>query len=170
MDDYIEQVIKRKRTFADMLPFTLSYLIALAGMAVFAAVSISFGALIIVIGGFLGSLTSKKLHSQFEYIFTNGDFDSAIIYNLAKRKEFFSFDADHVTRVLSYESDKLKNELDINKSLVVKNITTGREENKDRWYAFMINDKRGRQTVAIVELTDKALEHVKVYYKSKIEN
>lgn len=170
MDDYIEQVIRRKRTFADMLPFTLSYLIALAGMAVFAAVSISFGALIIVIGGFLGSLTSKKLHSQFEYIFTNGDFDSAIIYNLVKRKEFFSFDADHVTRVLPYESDKLKNELDINKSLVVKNITTGREENKDRWYAFMINDKRGRQTVAIVELTDKALEHVKVYYKSKIEN
>lgn len=170
MDDYIEQVIRRKRTFADMLPFTLSYLIALAGMAVFAAVSISFGALIIVIGGFLGSLTSKKLHSQFEYIFTNGDFDSAIIYNLVKRKEFFSFDADHVTRVLPYESDKLKNELDINKSLVVKNITTCREENKDRWYAFMINDKRGRQTVAIVELTDKALEHVKVYYKSKIEN
>ncbi len=170
MDDYIEQVIKRKRTFADMLPFTLSYLIALAGMAVFAAVSISFGALIIVIGGFLGSLTSKKLHSQFEYIFTNGDFDSAIIYNLVKRKEFFSFDADHVTRVLPYESDKLKNELDINKSLVVKNITTSREENRDRWYAFMINDKRGRQTVAVVELTDKALEHVKVYYKSKIEN
>lgn len=169
MDDYIEQVIKRKRAFADMLPFTLSYLIALAGMAVFAAVSIWFGALIIVIGGFLGSLTSKKLHSQFEYIFTNGDFDSAIIYNLAKRKEFFSFDADHVTRVLPYESDKLKNELDINKSLVVKNITTGREENKDSWYAFMINDKRGKQTVAIVELTDKALEHVKVYYKSKIE-
>ena len=170
MDDYIEQVIKRKRTFTDMLPFTLSYLIALAGMVVFAAVSISFGALIVVIGGFLGSLTSKKLHSQFEYIFTNGDFDSAIIYNMAKRKEFFSFDADHVTRVLPYESEKLKNELDINKSLVVKNITTGREENKDSWYAFMINDKRGRQTVAIVELADRALEHVKVYYKSKIEN
>lgn len=170
MDDYIEQVIKRKRTFVDMLPFTLSYLIALAGIAVFAAVNMSFGVLIIAIGGFLGSLTSKKLHSQFEYIFTNGDFDSAIIYNMAKRKEFFSFDADHVTRVLPYESDKLKNELDINKSLVVKNITTSREENRDSWYAFMINDKRGRQTVAVVELTDKALEHVKVYYKSKIEN
>lgn len=169
MDDYIEQVIKRKRTFADMLPFTLSYLIALAGIAVFAAVSISFGALIVAVGGFLGSFSSKRLHSQFEYIFTNGDFDSAIIYNMAKRKEFFSFDADHVTRVLPYESDKLKNELDINKSLVVKNISTGRAENKDNWYAFMINDKRGRQTVAIVELTDKALEHVKVYYKSKME-
>lgn len=169
MDDYIEQVIKRKRTFADMLPFTLSYLIALAGIAVFAAVSVSFGVLIVAVGGFLGSLSSKKLHSQFEYIFTNGDFDSAIIYNMAKRKEFFSFEAGHVTRVLPYESEKLKNELDINKSLVVKNITTGREENKDNWYAFMINDKRGRQTVAIVELTDRALEHVKVYYKSKIE-
>lgn len=89
MDDYIEQVIKRKRTFADMLPFTLSYLIALAGIAVFAAVSISFGALIVAVGGFLGSFSSKRLHSQFEYIFTNGDFDSAIIYNMAKRKEFF---------------------------------------------------------------------------------
>lgn len=170
MDDYIEQVIKRKRTFAEMLPFTLSYLIALGGMAVFAAVSMSFGVLIIAIGGFLGSLTSKKLHSQFEYIFTNGDFDSAIIYNMVKRKEFFSFDADRVTRVLPYESDKLKNELDINKSLAVKNITTGREEHRDSWYAFMINDKKGVQTVAVVELTDKALEHVKVYYKSKIEN
>lgn len=169
MDDYIEQVIKRKRTFADMLPFTLSYLIALAGIAVFAAVSVSFGVLIVAVGGFLGSLSSKKLHSQFEYIFTNGDFDSAIIYNMVKRKEFFSFEAGHVTRVLPYESDKLKNELDINKSLVVKNITTGREENKDNWYAFMINDKRGRETVAIVELTDRAFEHVKVYYKSKIE-
>ncbi len=169
MDDYVEQVIKRKRTFVDMLPFTLSYLIALAGIAVFAAVSISFGVLIVAVGGFLGNISSKKLHSQFEYIFTNGDFDSAIIYNMAKRKEFFSFDADHVTRVLPYESDKLKNELDINRSLAVKNITTGREENKDNWYAFMINDKRGRQTVAIVELTDRALEHVKVYYKSKME-
>ncbi|MCM1170623.1 MAG: DUF6106 family protein [Clostridium sp.] len=170
MDDYIEQVIRRKRTFMELLPFVLSFIIALVGVGVFATVGISYGALVIVIGGFLGSLTSKKLHSQFEYIFTNGDFDSAIIYNLVKRKEFFSFDADHVTRVLPYESDKLKNELDINKSLVVKNITTGREENKDSWYAFMINDKRGKQTVAIVELTDKALEHVKVYYKNKIES
>ncbi|MCM1288882.1 MAG: DUF6106 family protein [Clostridium sp.] len=170
MDDYIEQVIRRKRTFTELLPFVLSFIIALVGIGVFAAVGVSYGALVIAIGCFLGSLTSKKLHSQFEYIFTNGDFDSAIIYNLVKRKEFFSFDADHVTRVLPYESDKLKNELDINKSLVVKNITTSREENKDRWYAFMINDKRGKQTVAIVELTDKALEHVKVYYKSKIES
>lgn len=170
MDDYIEQVIKRKRTFMDMLPFTLSYLIALGGIVVLAAVSLWFGALIVAIGGFLGSFTSKRLHSQFEYTFTNGDFDSAIIYNMAKRKEFFSFDVEHVTRVLPYESDKLKNELDINKSLVVKNITTGREENKDSWYGFMINDKRGKQTVAIIELTDRAMEHVKVYYKSKIEN
>lgn len=170
MDDYIEQVIKRKRTFTDMLPFTLSYLIALGGIVIFATVGISYGALVVAIGGFLGSFTSKRLHSQFEYTFTNGDFDSAIIYNMAKRKEFFSFDADHVTRVLPYENEKLKNELDINKSLVVKNITTGREENKDSWYAFMINDKRGKQTVAIVELTDKALEHVKVYYKSRIED
>ncbi len=170
MDDYIEQVIKRKRTFVEMLPFVLSYLLALFGMVVFAAKSISFGALIIVVGGFFGNLTSKRLHSQFEYIFTNGDFDSAIIYNMASRKEYFSFDAEHVTRVLPYESDKLKNELDINKSLVIKNITTGREENKENWYAFMINDKRGKQTVAIIELTEKALEHVKVYYKSKIEN
>lgn len=168
MDNYVEQVIKRKRTFAEMLRFTLSCLIVLAGMVVLATVSIS-GILIIVIGGFLVSFTRKKLHSQFEYIFTNGDFDSAIIYNMETRKEFFSFEADHVTRVLPYESDKLKNELDINKSLVVKSITTSREESRDRWYAFMIDDKKGGQMVAIVELTDKALEHVKVYYKSKIE-
>lgn len=169
MDNYVEQILKRKPQASQYGAVAGSFVLIAAGFVVMMFVRLNLGLLVFAVGCFLVFLTSKRLNSEYEYVFTNGDFDVSIIYNMTSRKEYYSFEKDKVLRVIPYNSPKFQNELEVS-DVRIKNLTSGNRENDSLWYSFMLSDsKTGNTTAVIIELNDRSLEHVNAFYKNKIE-
>ncbi|MDE6026432.1 MAG: hypothetical protein K2G45_13395 [Lachnospiraceae bacterium] len=170
MDNYVEQILKRKPQKTQFAAMAGAVVVILVGIWVILCVSMNIGIAVIAAGAFLAYVISQRMKAEYEYVFTNGVFDVAVIYNMADRKEFYSFDESQVLRILPYNSEKFQNELSVNAELSVKNITSEDREKQDSWYAFMLNNSRSDGIIAVIlELSEKSLEHVKVFFKNKIE-
>ncbi len=170
MDVYVEQILKRKPQKSQIAAMAGSIVVILLGILFILCVSMSIGIAAIAIGAFLTYVIKQRMNAEYEYIFTNGDFDVAVIYNMSSRKDYYSFDESNVLRILPYTSEKFQNELSVNAELTVKNITSEDKSKQDSWYAFMINNSSSKGTTAVIlELSEKSLESVKLSYKNKLE-
>ncbi|MCM1460842.1 MAG: DUF6106 family protein [Bacteroides sp.] len=170
MDVYVEQILKRKPQKTQIAAMAGSVALILLGIAFMLCVSMSIGILVLAVGIFLVYVVKQRMNAEYEYTFTNGDFDAAVIYNMASRKDYYSFDESNVLRILPYTSEKFQNELSVNAELTVKNITSEDKGKQDSWYVFMVNDSRTKGTTAVIlELSEKSLDSVKLSYKNKLE-
>lgn len=172
MDNYVEQIVKRKKAgSSELLQLVGSVVMTAIGIIFILCIDMRIGILLLAAGIFLIVYTKPRLNAEFEYVFTNGDVDVAVIYNMQTRKNYYSFDADKVIRVSKYTDESFLRSLENDSKLDVKYITSGDKANQDAWYAFILNNERTGNTLAVVlELNDKTKEHVRTYYKNKFEN
>lgn len=172
MDNYIEQILKAKTTTMQQFKFVLSVALTVFGALILLmgpfSNSFGIGGAIIIIGAILIYVTKNGMNIEYEYEFTNGDCSIDKIINMSSRKKAYRFSVGDVQRILPYESDKFKNELQIDAKLSVLNLTSLEKEKSNNWYAFMIGNS-SQTTAVILELDDRSLEHVRMYYKQKLE-
>lgn len=168
MDNYTEQIMEATPTTKSKLAFFGSIALTALGVFMMLFVHFGFGILAAVIGGVLIAYTKAFQSIEYEYLFVNGDCEIACIMSKSSRKNKFSFTEGEVLRILKYDSDKCKNELQVNLELVVKDFTSGDTDNSSNWYVFFLDGKK-RSIGVILELNDKTLEHVNNNYKSRLE-
>ncbi len=166
MDNYVEQIVRSKAKGKQLLPLLFAWLLLMAGVVVMFFVTAGFGLLLLVVGIFATVVAFQSMNIEYEYIFTNGDLDIALIRNKASRKAVYKFDSTEVQRVLAYQGAKFQNELSVNQRLTVKNFTSFEKGRADNWYAFLTNSG---QTATILELSERSLAHVKNAYKKVFE-
>lgn len=168
MDNYTEQIVAAKPKFIQYLMLFGAIFLTAIGIIFVLFVNFSTGALIIAVGGFAIYYAKANMSFEYEYIFTNGDFEVAKIIAKSKRKNICEVSDGDIKRILPYNSEKFQNELDINADLVVKDFTSGEEIGKADCYAIIKNEK-GKDAAVILELSDKNKEYLENVYRNKLE-
>jgi len=168
VDHYVEQIVKKKPSFKQRMMIVGTVFLLLLGIPMFLFIHVTLGFTIIAVGAVLIGFAKNAQFVEYEYLFINGDCDIAKITNKASRKKMYGFPSDDVKRVLPYNSDKFQNELQVNSNVSTKLFTSGLDENRDSWYAFMV-DGNGKKANIVLELNEKSLDHVKSFYKKQIE-
>lgn len=169
MDKYIEQILLTKPGFKQKGLFGLCIAIMCVGIYFIMFVSFSPGVAIVVVGAFLTYMVRQSFNMEYEYLFVNGDCDISKIINKSSRKDVYSFKESDVARVLSFESEKCQNEIQVNANLVLKDFSSGESNAKDlARYMFFVNTKDGT-TGVILDLNKDTEEHILDCYKKKLD-
>ena len=168
MDNYTEQLIVSRPGMKEKL--LLAGAITLAALGVFFVIFINFstGAMLLILGGIAIYFAKNNMSFEYEYIFTNGDFEIARIVAKSTRKNVCEIHEGDIKRILPYNSDKFQNELDINADMTVKDYSSADEDKREDCFAFIKNDN-GKDLAVILELNDKNKDYIKSIYKNKIE-
>ncbi|HHU90157.1 MAG TPA: hypothetical protein GXZ22_03750 [Clostridiaceae bacterium] len=163
MDVFIEKLVKRRKTMADVLLI----LLIVAGAVILSYLIMRYipqFAMILIIGLFyLVYVLITKLNIEYEYAVTNGELDIDMITNQKQRKRLLSVncrDFDVVAKVDSLQYTKQIKEC--------KNIKdyTSRSKNAEVWFISMMKD--GQPTVILFEPLEKMIENFAIYIPRKI--
>lgn len=168
MDNYTEQILESKTPTKYALFFSGGLACMITGIFVFMAVNVIIGFVLFIAGIVFFNIGKGAQNIEYEYLFVNGDFEVAMIKNKARRKKVCDVNDSDIIKILPYESDKGKNELDINSRLTQKDFTSGCKDKSESWFIFFVNRKNATDAV-ILELNEKSLEHCKNAYKKKLE-
>lgn len=166
MDNYIEQIVKKKTDATQRLKLFGAVFVTIIGVAAMIFYDMSVGLMLAAAGGFLIYFANMAQDLEYEYVFVNADCDIAKIIGGQSRKEVFSIKGGDVQRVLAYSSPEFQNELQVKGDMVIKDFTSGMKANQDNWYMFLINDN-GKTIAVGLELNDKSKTYVEAYYKNK---
>lgn len=168
MDSYTEQILQVNPSGKQRLMLAGAISVIAVGAFLAICVNGNLGLTLLVIGAVLTGFAANAQKYEYEYAFTNGDCDIARIVNRASRKDVCFIAEGDVLRILPYQSEKFQNELQVNTQLAVKDFTSGNHEAEAQWYAFMIS-QNGVSTAVILELNEKSFNHVKSFFKKKLE-
>ena len=166
MDNYIEQIVKKNPDAKQRLLFVGAVFVTVLGVAAMLFYDMSVGLMLAAGGGFLVYFAKNAQSMEYEYVFVNADCDIARISNKQNRKEIYSIKGGDVQKVLQYNSQQFKNEMEANGNLVIKDFTSGDKAKQDDWYMFITNDN-GKTVAVGLELDDKTKVYVDTYYKNK---
>lgn len=169
MDSFTEQILKAKPSGKQLFAMAGAILVTVVGAFTLLFISGSIGIALVVVGAFLIYYFKTGQNLEYEYSFLNSDCDIDAIINKTNRKQVYSFAGSDVSSVMSYNSEKFQNELEVNAKLTVRNLSSRDKSNTDNWYVFMVNSGNGT-TGVVLELNEKSLEHIKqAYNKSKLQ-
>lgn len=167
MDSYTEQIVESRNDGGGAKIKNVGIAVIVVAILL-AMISLTLGLLFLCIGMVLVIFGSSTQGIEYEYLFVNGDLEVSVIKNKASRKVVFEMQEGDVQKVWLYDLPKAKNELEVNNKLTIKDYTSGRKDNSDRWYIFFTNGKNVTNAV-ILELDDKNIEHVSNAFKKKLE-
>ncbi len=168
MDNYTEQLVASKPGIKEKLIFTGAILLTAFGVFSVLFINFSTGAILIILGGIAIYFAKNNMDFEYEYIFTNGDFEVARIVAKSNRKNVCEIHEGDIKRILPYDSEKFQNELDINADMTVRDFSSGDKEKTSDCFAFIKNNN-GKDMAVILELNDKNKEYIKSIYKNKLE-
>lgn len=166
MDNYIEQIVKKKTDATQRLKLFGAVFMTVLGVVAMVFYDMSVGLMLAAAGGFLIYFANMAQNMEYEYVFVNADCDIARIIGGQSRKEVYSIKGGDVQRVLAYTSQEFQNELETKGDIVIKDFTSGVKANQEDWYMFLINDN-GKTIAVGLELNDKSKTYVDTYYKHK---
>ncbi|MBQ7707125.1 MAG: hypothetical protein IJT72_05025 [Lachnospiraceae bacterium] len=169
MDNYTEQIINAKPGMKQFILFAAAIMLTAFGIIAALFISFSTGAICVILGGIAIYFTKLNMSFEYEYIFTNGDFEIAKIIAKSTRKNVCEIHDGDIKRILPFSSEKFQNEMDVNADLTIKDFTSGNEENADDCFAFISNNN-GKDLAVILELNDKNKDYLKSVYKTKLES
>lgn len=168
MDNYTEQIIQFKSAKRNDIVSALGVTFIFWGIVFLCFINGGLGLTFIIIGGVIKSFGNKPIYLEYEYLFVNGDCDISRIKNQARRKEVFSFRDGDVKRIIPYNTDKGKNEVDRRESKDIYDFTSGKKDNSDSWYVFIVDYNKDAVAV-IMELDETNIDHCTVKYKKRFE-
>ncbi len=91
-DIFIEQLVKRHKTKNDNLKVIFSFVATIVASLIALAVFTPLFPFLLFVGMFISYYYSTMMNKEFEYSFTNNEFDVDCIYNRQKRKRIYSLD------------------------------------------------------------------------------
>jgi hypothetical protein len=165
-DGYAEHIVKTKTPTGIIAILVLGIAMAAAGVCILLFISPPFGLLLVVAGVLIFAAAWKRRECEFEYLMVNDDVEVARILAKSSRKQVYQFENAEVKLITKLDSILLDNEHQANPGIRCLDFTSKQKENRNDMYAFVLNKKNRTEEVRL-ELSDKALEHVKVFFKGK---
>lgn len=165
-DGYEEQIIKTKpRTLYTTL-MTIGIIMIILGVITF--LFTAFGLTIIFVGIVLTIIGTSKRGCEFEYIMVNDDIEIARITAKSSRKQVYHFTNGDVKLIAKSDSIYIDNEHQVNANIKIKDFTSKDNSNSDNIYAFILNKNNETEEV-LLQLSEKTLNHVNIFFKGKIK-
>lgn len=168
MDSYTEQIVERRAGNGGEKYSKAGVNVVVIAVLLMLFISIYLGFALLGVGIALLFVGKGNRGIEYEYLFVNGDFEVSVIKDKTSRKVAFEMKESEVTKIWPYDLPKAKNELEVNKKLTIKDYTSGKKDDTSNWYIFFVNGNNTTNAV-ILELDEKNVEHVKTYYKKKLE-
>lgn len=169
MDTFTEQIIKAKPTAKQRMLLVGAIFVIIVSLFILMFINGSIGLSVMVLGIVLYVCAGNAQRYEYEYEITNGDCDIARIVNQTSRKNVYSFVEGDVKRIMAVDSDKYRNERQVNSNTVVNNFTSRDVKYKADFYAFFVTHN-GEDQIVLLELKEKALEQLKTKYKLIFES
>jgi len=155
-DIFKEQIVKRKQTTKDI---AIRICLIILAFLIVAAAAIFLGpqiALFVSFAAFFGvSYLMSFLRIEYEYVFTNGEFDIDVIYNRARRKRVFSTTMKNA-EVMAHVEDNVRVG-EFSSAQEVRDYSSG--EIKANTYAFLVAHN-GKYVKVIIEPNEKMLQAI----------
>lgn len=164
MDTFTEQIIKARPSAKQRMLLVGAIFVIIISLFILMFINGSIGLSILVLGIVLYVCAGNAQRYEYEYEITNGDCDISRITNQTSRKNVFSFVEGDVKRIIPVDSDKYRNERQVNSNMLVNNFTSRDAKNKADFYAFFVTHN-GEDQIVLLELKEKALEQLKTKYK-----
>jgi len=163
MDVFIEKLIKRRKSPADVAYMFLLLFIAF-GISHFVFLFISGLAPLIIAGlMFLTYYLISMRNIEYEYIVTNGDIDIDMIVNQRKRKRVFTANCKDFEVVARVNSDQYTKQIRETKNVL--NFTS-RNSNADVWFIYLIQN--GMPMVILFEPDERMIDGFRTFIPRKV--
>lgn len=168
MDRFLEEVVTKHRRGLDEAMYYLSWVMmiicAVLGFIMLQTVFISFSVgTIVPTVVFIGIavylwLTHDKIRTEYEYTFTNGSLDFAMVFNNRKRKSLGSLNVAKVDAFGRVQSGSFRRH------------TAGKEVKHLRWFLnreselyYLAFSKEGKKSVIVFEPSEEMVGYIKHY-------
>lgn len=168
MDRFLEEVVTKHRRGLDEAMYYLSWVMmivcAVLGFMMLQMVFYAFSVgTVVTTVVFLGIavylwLTHDKIRTEYEYTFTNGSLDFAMVFNNKKRKSLGSLNIAKVDAFGKVQSGSFRRH------------TTGKEVKHLRWFLnreselyYLAFSKEGKKSVIVFEPSEEMVGHIKHY-------
>ncbi len=168
MDRFLEEVVTKHRRGLDEAMYYLSWVMmivcAVLGFMMLQMVFYAFSVgTVVPTVVFLGIavylwLTHDKIRTEYEYTFTNGSLDFAMVFNNKKRKSLGSLNIAKVDAFGKVQSGSFRRH------------TTGKEVKHLRWFLnreselyYLAFSKEGKKSVIVFEPSEEMVGHIKHY-------
>ena len=168
MDRFLEEVVKKNKRGMDEVMYYLSWVMmivcAVLGFASLQLLMYSFDiGTILTTVVFIGIavylwLTHDKLRTEYEYTFTNGSLDFAMVFNNKKRKSLGSLNVAKVDAFGKVSSGSFRRH------------TSGNDIKHLRWFLNRENElyylafsKEGKKSVIVFEPSEEMVGYIKHY-------
>ena len=171
MDNFHEEIVSRKQVgLYNTLYILFTLLMVVCGMmaaaGVFALVNLDpntlIGAVItaVVFGGLTVFLFWKKdsFKAEYEYAFTNGFTEIAVVYNNSRRKELLSFKMKDVSMIEPLENAKFA---ELKKTQGVKYINASLNAGAQKYFLFI--ERADEKFLLVVEPSEELVALMKQY-------
>jgi len=163
MDVFVEKLVKRKKSPADIAYSILLFFIAFA-VGYFALIFLSGLAPIIIPGVlFLAYYLMTMRNIEYEYIVTNGDIDIDMIVNQRKRKRVFTANCKDFEVVARVNSDQYTKQIRETKNVL--NFTT-RNPEADVWFIYLVQN--GEPKVILFEPDERMIDGFRTFIPRKV--
>ncbi len=168
MDRFLEEVVKKQKRGIDEVLYYVSWLMmivfAIMGAMFLSMLSVSFDVVTIVSTVlFLGMaaylfFTHDKLRTEYEYTFTNGSMDFAMVFNNKKRKSLGSLNVTKVDAFGKVSSGSFRRH---STAPGVKHLRWFLNRDAELYYfAFA---KEGKKSLIIFEPSEEMVGYIKHY-------
>lgn len=151
-DVFKEQLVKRSITSKDRVKQVGLYILAFVISFVSFIIIPAFGFFVFAATFFIAWYLGSQLNQEFEYVFTNGDFDVDCIFNRNKRKRKISINTSNI-EYMTYST----NESAAHTFGSAVQIMDFSSRTTDDTYSIII-PIQGKKTRVIIEPNDKILE------------
>ncbi len=168
MDRFLEEVVKKNKRGMDEVLYYLSWVLmivcAVLGFMFFQTVFYAFnlGTIIptVVLLGIAAYcwFTHDKLRTEYEYTFTNGSLDFAMVFNNKKRKPLGSLNVAKVDAFGKVQSGSFRRH------------TSGNDVKHLRWFLnreselyYLAFSKEGKKSVIVFEPSEEMVGYIKHY-------
>ncbi|NLM73194.1 MAG: hypothetical protein GX184_04080 [Clostridiaceae bacterium] len=152
MDMFIEKIVKRKKSAADILLIALIILVCVVASYFLFLYIPTFSSLFVVLLIYAGYYLISIRNVEFEYAVTNGDIDIDTIINQRKRKRLFSGNVKDFEVMARVKSDKYTTHIRECKN--VKDFTS-HDEKADVWFIYL---NQGEPSVILFEPDSKMVD------------
>lgn len=144
MDYFYEQLQKSEKTSLYKLLNVLAYVFLCVGIFIFAgSISTAKYAIALVVISVIIFLIKRAMLVEYEYIFTNGELEIDIIYEMKRRRKAVLFDMKDIEIMARENSDYIKNFNNIPKKQ--KKLYNKNEENI--FSIVLSTEKSGRMLI-----------------------
>lgn len=159
MDKFHEQLLKTQKNalykVLTVYMYVSIFLVTITAMLAVSSVHLGILLITVIFGAtYLGArITRDRQYKEFEYIFTNGNLQIDVIFNMRKRKTLYDVDIKDLEEFGKSDEIKIGNG--------VKQVVCFPWNHKGEKYTLILN-KDGRQAVFIAP-DDEIVKMIKIY-------